>query len=441
MKIGYSRIDITPTEPVPLAGYGNTSRRISQNVLSPLCSACLAVTDDGDNTALLIHNDLIASHDWFSDPIRLAIQEATGVPFENIVVHATHTHSAPDLSNKAEPSIPRYFAMVKARLVENAVAALADRKPAVCAQMAKTNTQRLNFVRHYVLEDGSYKGDNFGDLNPSPYVGHTTEADPEMRLVKFRREGGEDVLLCNWQTHPHRTGGSRKYDISADIVGVMRDEMEAALGCKFIYFSGAGGNVNPSSRIKEENVTKDYLEQGKALARYALEAEGSYEPLALTEVKVCYKKVWGELNRPDPKLLEGARIVKEHWEKTNDFRACCEMAAPYGINSPYAAGHFVGRSEDPNDGYDAPFTAISFGDLAFVAVPYEMFDTNAKYVRQQSPFKLTVIASCCNDANGYVPSAYGYIHGCYEADSAIYKPGSGERFAYTMLRMLEGLKK
>ena len=39
MKIGYARIDITPTEPVPLAGYGNTSRRISQNVLSPLCSA------------------------------------------------------------------------------------------------------------------------------------------------------------------------------------------------------------------------------------------------------------------------------------------------------------------------------------------------------------------------------------------------------------------
>ena len=29
MKIGYARIDITPTEPVPLAGYGNTSRRIS----------------------------------------------------------------------------------------------------------------------------------------------------------------------------------------------------------------------------------------------------------------------------------------------------------------------------------------------------------------------------------------------------------------------------
>ena len=81
MKIGYSRIDITPTEPVPLAGYGNTSFRISQNVLSPLCSACLVITDDDGNTAMLVHNDLIHSADWFADPIRQAIEEATGVPF------------------------------------------------------------------------------------------------------------------------------------------------------------------------------------------------------------------------------------------------------------------------------------------------------------------------------------------------------------------------
>jgi len=440
MKIGYSRIDITPTEPVPLAGYGNTSFRISQNVLSPLCSACTAFTDDTGVTVLLIHNDLISSPDWFADPIRQGIQEATGVPFENIMIHATHTHSAPDIGNKKEPGIPRFIQMVTEKLIENAKLALEDRKIITSAQMAKTHTKGLNFVRHYVLEDGSYKGDNFGDLNPSPYQGHTTEPDTEMRLVKFHRMGGEDVLLVNWQTHPHRTGGSRKYDVSADIVGAMRDEMEKALGCKFIYFSGAGGNINPHSRIPEENITKNYLEQGQAMARFALDAEGTYQPLALNQIKVCTEKVWRDLNRPDEKLLEGARIVKEHWEKTNDFRSSCELAQPYGINSPYAAGSFIGRAESPHKGHYTPFTAISFGDLAFVAVPYEMFDTNAHYIREKSPFPMTVIASCTNDANSYVPSAYGYIHGCYEADCALFKPGTGEVFAYTMVRMLRSLK-
>lgn len=440
MKIGYSRIDITPTEPVPLAGYGNTSCRISQNVLSPLCSACMVITDEAGNTAMLIHNDLICSPDWFADPIRQAIEEATGVPFDHIVIHATHTHSGPDVGNQAEASIPRYIEFVKNQLVENAKLALEDRKLVTSAEMAKAYTQGLNFVRHYVLEDGSYKGDNFGDLNPSPYQGHTTEVDNEMRLVKFHRVGAPDVLLCNWQTHPHRTGGSRKYDISADIVGVMRDEMEAALGCKFIYFSGAGGNVNPHSRIAAENITKNYLEQGQAMARYALDVEHRYEPLALKDVKISTIKVWEDLNRPDAALLEGSRIVVEHWRKTNDFISSCKLAQPYGINSPYAAGNFIGRAESKDQGYFNPFTAISLGDLAFISVPYEMFDTNAKYVRDKSPFKLTVVASCCNDQNGYVPSAYGYIHGCYEADCCLFKPGAGERFAYAMVRQLKALK-
>ena len=51
----------------------------------------------------------------------------------------------------------------------------------------------------------------------------------------------------------------------------------------------------------------------------------------------------------------------------------------------------------------------------------------------------TVVASCCNGYLNYVPSAYGYLHGCYEADSSRVQPGSGERFAYALVRMLRSL--
>ena len=440
MKLGYARVDITPTEPVPLAGYGNTSMRISNHILSPLCSACAAITDDTGNTALLFHNDLTCIPARFSDSLREMLCAATGVPFENIMLHATHTHSAPDLGNKAEPGIPAYLELLKSKLTEAAAAAMADRKSVTHAQMSKTRTQDLSFVRHYILKDGSYKGDNFGDLNRSPYEGHTTEPDSEMRLVKFHRQGGKDVLLVNWQSHPHRTGGSDKYDVSADIIGAMRDEIESSLDCEFLYFSGASGNINPSSRMKKDKCTADFLEQGKALASAALAAEGSYQPLNLTEVKVSTQKVWSETNRPAQHLLEGARIVQSHWEKTNDFLSSCALASSYGINSPYAASAIIRHHKDPHDGYEVPFTAISFGDLAFLAVPYEMFDTNAKYIRDHSPFLMTLVASCTNDYLSYVPSAYGYVHGCYESDCSLFKPGTGERFAYAMLRMLNGLK-
>ncbi|MBR4888283.1 MAG: hypothetical protein IKU17_03980, partial [Clostridia bacterium] len=68
------------------------------------------------------------------------------------------------------------------------------------------------------------------------------------------------------------------------------------------------------------------------------------------------------------------------------------------------------------------------------------FDTNAQYVRENSPFAQTFVASCCGTYLNYVPSAYGYLHGCYETDSTRACPGAGERFAYAMVRMLRSLK-
>lgn len=435
-KVGYSRVDITPTESVPLGGYGNTSQRMSQEVLSPLCSACTALTDGEENTVLLFHNDLIGSPPHITNPIRESVSKATGVPFENIIIGSTHTHSGPDLWNRDEPTLVRYLDTLPGKLTECAVAAMADRKEAR-GFIAKAYTPNLNFVRHYVLEDGSYKGDQFYMLNDSPYAGHTTQADPEMRLVKFVRQGGEDVIMVNWQTHPHRTGGQQEYKISADIIGTMRDAMEEELGCKFIYFCGGGGNINPTSYIAEENIVHDYIEHGKALARHAINAEDSYEEIQLGPIKVIQDLHYEPVNRPDPKNLPTARKVAEYWAKTNDMRGSWAFAAEHGFSSHFAAMMMISRHEMKIDKIFCPFTAISFGDLGFATVPYEMFDTNAKYVRDYSPFKMTFVSSITNASVMYIPSAYGFIHGCYEAECSTCRPGTGERFAQKLVNMLE----
>ncbi len=438
MKLGYSIVDITPNEPVPLGGYGNGDARFSQNVLSPLKAACMAVTDEKNTTALLFQLDALLIPGWFGKVVTDKIVEKTDVAGENVILHANHQHTTPEFSNKKHPAVVRYDEMVIERIVACAEEAMADRKIVTSAEMAKTYTKGLNFVRHYVLEDGTYKGDNFGELNDSPYEGHTTEADPEMRLVKFHRAGGKDVVVANWQSHPHRTGGTKKYDVSADILGVMRDEMVEKLDCCFLYFNGGAGNINPTSRIAEENVTKTYVEQGQALANYALSAV--YSPLALGEVKVCTKTVWSPLNRPDPAVLDACLKIRDYWIETNDSMASKRFSHTFGINSQYAALQFISRLNMKEEGFNFPFTAVRIGDLAVVGAPYEMFDTNAKYVRDNSPFPQTMVASCCNDYFNYVPSSYGYTHGCYEADSSRAQPGSGERFAYAMVRMLRSLK-
>lgn len=435
--VGFSRVDITPTESVPLAGYGNTSHRMSKKVLDPLYSSCTALTDDAGTTVLLFHNDIIGSPVHISDPIRKSVSEATGVPFDHIIVGSTHTHSGPDIWNTSVPSIPRYNASLPGKLTQCALEAMADRKPAE-GFCCKTNTHRLNFVRHYVLKDGHYMGSNFGSQYKSPVSHHTTQADPEMRLVKFVRKGGKDVILVNWQAHPTRTGGSDRYNITPDFVATFRKEMEDALDCYFTYFTGGAGNISPLSRVEEEHVVHSYREHGRALKDHALEAK--YEPMNLGRIRVLVKHHDELLNRPSQERLEAARPVAEYWAKTNDWPGSVAMAVERGFSSQFDATNIVRRHEAEDDLVHIPMTAISFGDFGFATVPYEMFDTNAKEVRDGSPFKITFVSSTTNASVMYIPSAYGFIHGCYEAACSTCKPGAGERLAGILVRMLKSIK-
>lgn len=438
MKVGYARADITPLESVPLRGYGSTSNRMSDNVLDPLYATCLAFSF-GEQTILLFGLDLCATGDVWPERIRPALSKAVGLAEECIFASSTHTHSGPDTANDDEPSIPRYFDHLEQQVIVAAKEALADQKPATMFT-ASAQTKALNFVRRYILEDGTPAGDNYGHFNLSPIKCHETLADPTMQFIKFVREGGKDVLMVNFQTHPHRTGGSKRYDVSADIVGAMRKETEQRLGCQFVYFTGGSGNVNPTSRIKEENVYSDYLDHGKAMADIAVSVEGHYIPAQADHLRFT----WNQLNCPadhtqDHLAKEGERIYRE-FARTGDRETWTAEAKRLGFNSVYHAGAVNGKSKRPQT-LEVPLAALSLGDVGFVFSPYEMFDTNGKYIKENSPFKMTFVLTCANRSNmGYVPSKLGFENGGYSSDACWFLPGAGERFADEFVDMLHELK-
>lgn len=439
--VGFGQTCITPRESVPLSGYGNSGSRMSTNVLSDLYATAIAVTDEEGSTVLLIETDLIAVYAATMDPIRQAMAQAVDLPLEHIMVGCTHTHSAPD-TEWDHPSIQRYLPYLKEQMIACAKQALADRKPAALS-MAETKTKDIAFVRHYVLEDGSYKGVNLNILSQVPIAFHSSEPDPLMRLIKFERQGGRDIVLINWQCHPHRTGFG-KFDVSADIIGVLRDEVESAWDCDCIYFSGANGNINPLSFDLKENLYEDYLAHGKALAEFALGVKDRFEPIEEGKVQVLHRVCKEPFNKPDTSMLDVARDVAAYWEAHDtDYRGGIAYAESKGMHSQYQALELLRKHQMACDGVshiDVRMTVCSFGDVAFVAAPYEMFDTNGKYIRDFSPFKATIVASLANDCLDYVPSAYGYLNDCYEADSTLLTPGAGERLAQLYVKMLEELK-
>jgi hypothetical protein len=83
--------------------------------------------------------------------------------------------------------------------------------------------------------------------------------------------------------------------------------------------------------------------------------------------------------------------------------------------------------------------AAGIGQLGVAALPYEVFDTNGKYIREQSPYPMTLIFSSANGGFNYIPSAQGFAHGCYEADMCRHAPGTGEEAAELAVQMLKQL--
>lgn len=438
---GYARVDITPTESVPLAGYGNTMQRLSQGVLDPLFATFIALTDNENNTLLLCTLDVIKTADFYCNPARDAISKAYGIPRENIILSATHTHSGPDFSaNEYEPII-RCKDMMVEKLTEGAGLALADRKKATMLA-GRTYNEGMNFVRHYVLEDDSVAGDNFGSFKAAPIRGHVTDADRQIQIVRFCREGDKDILMVNWQAHPTKAstrvtehGWTNRPFISADFVGACRAYVEEKTQCHFAYFQGACGNINSRSKIPEEDGVVDHVPYGQQLGDYILAGLEQLSPIEGGKAEAGEKVCTSPVNHTENHLLPYAEEIAKLWAETNDPALCSQEAKKYGMNSPYHARHIVEKSKLSGE---LSFTvgAAHFGELGIGAFPYEMFDTNGKQVKEGSPFKMTFILENANGANNYIPSAKGCEHGCYEADSCHFMPGTGEKAANAALELL-----
>lgn len=436
LSVGVGRANITPDYSVPLAGYGNTRFRMSEEAYDPQYSTCVAFTDATGETVLLIHNDLTNTNARVM-ALRAEIAEATDVPEDHIIISATHNHSAPDTTSRL-PVIKRYLEDLGHWMTEAALKALADRKLVNEMFVTSTQVEGVGFTRHYIMDDGSICGDNLSGTGTRS-VAHVNEADHTLSLIKIIREGGKDVILANFQAHPHSGGGGNVPYITSDMVGSMRDMMERDADCKFLYFSGASGNVNSHSRIKSENVVNTYIARGQYLAQAAMRAASGYKKAVVGNVRLTLKNFLEEINHEEDYKLADARRIAEIWATTNDRLRCIREGAPCGIYSPYHANAICTRSQEPATREVEGPGVFSIGEVAFVFVPYEMFHQMGSYIREHSPFAMTFILSITNGHYEYHPTKDAYEFHAYEACLTRAKPGTAEAQAELYVQMLKEL--
>lgn len=436
LEAGYARVNITPRESVPLAGFGSTSDRMTNYVLQPLYATCIALTDENNNTILLFAMDLQRSSTVYSDPARSLISEKTGVPESQIYINASHTHAGPDMDNTKEPSIVRYNAQLVQKMADAAQTAMADRKPASMST-GSIETENLNIVKHYkhTTADGTVKyfGDNFGSTVIDSTTTYATQVDPTMHVVKLSREGGKDIVLVNWRAHPHFHSSSTKYNISSDFVGTFRAAMELQTDSHFAYFQGAAGNLNSGNkdRIKANIRTIDCDEFGALLADYAITCLQNNMTAVTNATIQCRQTIMkAEVNHSSDHLYEAAKTLTG----SNFY-----YGNPYGIRSKYHANAIISIYK-LGETIDLELNAVAIGDaFAFVTAPNELFDSNSAWLETVSPYAMTFTLELTNGNNGYVPSAEAYEYTCYESDCSKVVPGTGEAIQQTFLSMLNDM--
>lgn len=435
LQIGYAKEKIMPETSVPLGGYGETSQRMSQNFLDYLYSTCIAATE-GEETVLIYTVDLLLPPVAWVNEAREKITAEYGIPGDHVSVSFTHTHSGPDIYS-SEPSIQQYKTKWIEAMVKAAGDALNDRAPAELYGV-KTETEGLSFIRHYLLKNGSVGGDAHLDFSATDIVDHQAEVDPEMLLVKAEREGDKaDVLIMNWAAHPCFTGSATSPNISADFIGSTRDVIEKETGMLFAYFTAAAGNVNGTSRIEGEDKNLDYKEMGQAVADVAIAALPNMQKLEGSGVRAYQVKEEYAYNHDDEELYSEAKKVMSMWE-TQGLAVARAYAQSHGMTSTHHARAITERVTRGASG-KMELNAMRIGGFALVAAPYEMFAATGSYIKENSPFEMTMVFSCSNQYGAYVPTQEAYDYTCYESVTSLYTAGTAEASSAKLVEMLKTL--
>ena len=426
--VGFSRVDITPATPIPI--YDTTAT----GVHDPLWLTRTAIWD-GEAAALIYSVD-----SWFvgkttADSAFNKLEKEFGIPSENVMLNSTHAHSAPSVSSSENPQLVRYFPTFYKQVVAAAEEALRDLDEVVATYTGKSYTEDITFVRRYLMGDGTYKG--IASSNPSTdFVAHETEADNEMRTIRFDRKNKKDVLMLNHQTHYGGATSLYPDQISADFITPLRETVEKDLDCHFAYQYGASGNLNFISQIDGERKYANYLLAVPALAEDVKDAVNAEKQIQTGKIRAQETALTATVRKDSEERVAQAQEIID--AASNEARQG-ELCRLYGFEAKNEASAVLTRSR-LGETQDLPLSVITCGDICFAAFPYEMFDTSGQQVRAASPFETTFICSLTNGSFGYLPTTEAFPHGCYEVYVTRYAQGTAELCVAESVRMLNECK-
>ncbi len=433
LQVGFGQVEITPSRPTPMAGY--YGKRLSTETHDPLWAKA-TVMDDGKNSIAIISLDLVATTKWLVDETRTLVAAQSKLPPECILISATHSHTGPVLfdpnssrynrfGNEA-PETKQFMLELPSKIAESVSKAVAEKQP-MAVRYAIGEEPQLAFNRRFFMTDGTV-GWNPGKLNPR-IVREAGPTDDKLPMVAFyNKESDLCGLLSNFSIHLDTVGGTQW---SADMPFALEQSLQRVFGekCHLQYATGCCGDVNHID-VRHAFSQKGHPEAARIGTRLAGAVLRSWNSLTLTSANRLHATkaiVKLPLAQHSPDRVAWAHSVSERAdnEKQPPFM---EMVEAFRILDVQARN---------GESIDAEVQVISLGtELAWVAMPGEIFVQLGLAIKDGSPFASTTINELANGSIGYVPTCQAYAQGNYEVVSARCAEGSGEMLVDAALKQL-----
>lgn len=417
LRAGCAKVNITPPLGLKLIGsYGKPS----DAVLDELHGRAL-VLSDGETTLAIISIDLLyAPLEEITNPVRTLVIEETGIPAENIMVCATHTHSGPDIfsNSKLDPAshIPPedidldYRATVVEKLAGAVRMAYRDMQPVRIGaaqgelpevlynrrpkkadgqvQMAFTLPPEVTATRRVLVDADGHTHVTFtlppeeGDMTFGPI-------DPAVRVLRVEDANGQIVgSLINFGCHPVCVYPFLSTAVSADYPARAVGVVERVEGGVSLFALGLAGNTVP---IRRDVGPCEQI--GKALGAEALRRL-QFVPTT------------------DDVTLAAKRCIVTL--KTKD---------------------------DPPKEIETEIQVLRLGDIYALGLPGEVLVEVGLAIRDRSGLDKLFITTLTNDSIGYVCHAEAYNEGAYEPTRGTnLAPGAGETVVEQSLALLDEIK-
>jgi hypothetical protein len=355
LHVGVAKRVITPDPLLPVSG-GVGIPKPAHEKQGELFVRATVFEKKGEKMALVVLDNL----GWPATLGNRSRQLVPEIKSENILIAATHTHSAPDAYAFADES-GNHGADLEYLdwCVEQVAAAIKE---------ALNNLQPVNLK----IAIGEAKGKiAYNYYAPQLY-------DPSVGVIQAFAVDGPDkgkaiLTLINYAIHPEVIGNGRGI-LSPDICGPLYERIEAKGGGMALFVNGAlGGMVTADNRREEGKEASDYAECtriGHLLADEAL------------------------------RIVKDAPIVSDPhlrvYSKTIDLPITSDLMKYILATSPLTQD-YIGMEAIPTQ-----LNVINLGPAQMITIPGEALPNIGFYLKRNMPTEFPFLLGLCNDAFGYL---------------------------------------